>query len=60
MSGMAMMPWSLSMKSPKARDMARPGESLLGSHTRWMCGSCFNAPTRPLHFLILSASPISQ
>jgi hypothetical protein len=60
MSGMAMTPWFLRMKSPKARDMARPGESSSGSHTRWMCGSCFNAPTRPLHFNILSASPISR
>lgn len=51
------MPWFLSRKSPKARDIARPGESSLGSHTRWMWGSSFNANTRPLHFLILSASP---
>lgn len=54
------MPWFLSMKSPIARDMARPGESSWGSHTRWTRGSCLNAATRPLQFLILSASPMSE
>lgn len=57
MSGTAMIPWLLRRKSPKARDMARPGVSSWGSHTRCMCGSPFSARTRPLHFLIRSASP---
>jgi hypothetical protein len=57
MSGNEIMPWFFSIKSPKARDMAKPGESSWGSQTRWMCGSSFSASTLPLHFLILSASP---
>lgn len=56
-SGKAITPWFLSRKSPKARDMARPGVSSCGNHTLWMCGSSFRASTLPLHFLILSASP---
>jgi len=59
-SGMAMIPWSLSMKSPKARDMARPGEFSLGNHTRWICGSSFRANTRPLQLFMRSASPAFQ
>ncbi|GER33890.1 serine/threonine-protein kinase N1 [Striga asiatica] len=45
------------VKSPNARAMAKPGESLFGSHTRATSGSSCNANTLPLHFWILAASP---
>lgn len=57
-SGTDIRPNSLRQKSPKARAMARPGESLFGSQTRATSGSSRRANTRPLHFCILSASAI--
>lgn len=59
-SGTAIRPKSLRQKSPNARAMARPGESVLGSQTRATSGSSRRAKTRPLHFLILSASAVNK
>jgi len=52
-----MIPKSLRQKSPKALDMASPGELTLGSHTLEIHGSLLRAKTLPLQILILSASP---
>lgn len=56
-SGTEIKPKSLRQKSPKARAIASPGESLFGSQTRATSGSSRSEKTRPLHFRILSASP---
>nr|GME01813.1 hypothetical protein Iba_contig2927CG0010 [Ipomoea batatas] len=51
-----MTPKLLRQKSPRARDMARPGKLVFGSHTLATSGSSRRANTRPLHLRILSAS----
>lgn len=49
MSGTEIKPKSFKQKSPKALAIAKPGESLLGNHTRATSGSSCKAKTLPLH-----------
>jgi len=52
-----MTPKSFRQKSPKALDMASPGELTFGNHTLEIPGSFLRPNTLPLQILILSASP---